>query len=627
MQASRAPAPSWSTPSPVTVFLRNVHLLRLDQQPDWPALSAKLFSGGQSTQLQRVKGVESALYHLFSLWDPAETKTKLRPFFPPLEPLQSINLRAALFRALSDLKKNGDLGRETIVRKTMLDDCKGAKFEEVLAVFSTAVLRRLVSQSQIEPGLRLAFAQAVTHQEIELFVPLILAHHSALENTRQHRSKVRENYRRFSDLLDAKSEELSARSNKNIQADDAPYAERLELEVRANWLGSQGWVDALLNGGSHIETDAFLELPFETAWSQAKNANIDDLVRPTHPGLVRDVNSWIAESRYRLQRLNDLKASIRKIDTESGIKVPARTQAKSNSLVFKDHLTLTVASISKGAQETTHTPVIVEEHRDIISSLKETLAQIDGGETENTEQAQKIHPRLLERLPGNKFSHNIHALSPIPDSDQYSRSPSPNIQVITPEHETRPMTPDSHDKPAFTQSLSDIDDSVNMPVVDSLDQPMVQDESPNLEQQSSPPEPKLPVLPSDKFEHRPSSLLERTRQSMSLLPPLPTNRSRQSLAARRQTRQSQIFSINQFETPPKERHSLSGSGASTPRDDLFSEDADYASVFKSRPRIAQSPLMSPAVHVGLDTNEGVYEEDESVIDLAADGSPLPRRMR
>ena len=30
------------------------------------------------------------------------------------------------------------------MRKTMLDDCKGSKFEEVLAIFSTAVLKKVI---------------------------------------------------------------------------------------------------------------------------------------------------------------------------------------------------------------------------------------------------------------------------------------------------------------------------------------------------------------------------------------------------------------------------------------------------------------------------------------------------
>ena len=60
---------------------------------------------------------------------------KLQPFFPPLEPLQSLNLRAALYRSLNELKKNGVLGRESVLRKTMLDECKGDKFYEILVMF------------------------------------------------------------------------------------------------------------------------------------------------------------------------------------------------------------------------------------------------------------------------------------------------------------------------------------------------------------------------------------------------------------------------------------------------------------------------------------------------------------
>jgi HAUS augmin-like complex subunit 6 N-terminus len=59
---------------PVTIFLRNLTLLQLDQQPDWPNLSGHLFAGGQQTQRQRVKGVEWALYHLFNMWDPDSTR-------------------------------------------------------------------------------------------------------------------------------------------------------------------------------------------------------------------------------------------------------------------------------------------------------------------------------------------------------------------------------------------------------------------------------------------------------------------------------------------------------------------------------------------------------------------------
>ncbi|CRG86937.1 hypothetical protein PISL3812_03950 [Talaromyces islandicus] len=618
MQAPpRASAPQWSTPPPVTVFLRNIHLLQLDQQPDWPGLSSSLFSGGQKVQLQRVKGVEWALYHLFLLWDPVETKNKLRPFYPPLEPLQSVNLRAALFRALSDLKKNGDLGREAIVRKTMLDDCRGAKFEEILAVFSTAVLRKLVSQNSVEPGLKLAFAKGISHHEFDRLVPLVLAHHSTLETTRRNRSGIRESHGQFLKLLEAKSDELASRSKKKLRLpDEVPHPEQLEQEVKANWFGSQGWADALLNGGSNIETDAFLELPFEKAWSQAKGGNLNDLAKPSHPDLLQDLDARLASARRRLDRMKEFKTSMRRLEAESGIQEPTQVQKKDKGVVFKEHLTMTVANMSKFAQEQIDTPFFVDEHQAIISSMQEGLAKINAGGTKRTNPARNIRPRSPERPFGKQSSGNFQTLSIIPDSDKYSRSPSPNIQVTTPGNVLRPLTPDAYEQKQdkYRRPLPDSDD---LPAGNSFD---------IAENSYSEQEPELPALPSDKFEHRQSSLLERTRQSMSLLP---AQRSRQSLAARRQTRQSQVFPINQFETPPREQQPApSQSGASTPRDEIFSDEADYASVFKSRPRVVQSPLMSPAIHVGLDSNQGMYDEDEgSGLDLVGDGSPLAMRMR
>lgn len=79
--------------------------------------------------------------------------------------------------------------------------------------------------------------------------------------------------------------------------------------------------------------------------------------------------------------------------------------------------------------------------------------------------------------------------------------------------------------------------------------------------------------------------------------------------------------VNQFETPKKRVPSRTP----TPRDELFEEEADYASVFRSRPRIAQSPVSSPAVHVSplSDFDLSGVDHDESS-ELGLD-SPSERR--
>ena len=84
-----------------------------------------------------------------------------------------------------------------------------------------------------------------------------------------------------------------------------------------------------------------------------------------------------------------------------------------------------------------------------------------------------------------------------------------------------------------------------------------------------------------------ATLLERTRQSMSTLP---THEPRKSTHGKQLSKQ---FPTNQFETPQKQSSRMEEIQESTPPEKLFSGDADYASIFKSRPKIAMSPTPSP----------------------------------
>lgn len=122
--------------------------------------------------------------------------------------MQSLNLCAALLRALEAAKKKGVLGRESVVRKTMLDECKGERLEEVLACFSTVVLKRILAQQA--PGLHnRALAvdfvledRGYRGDNAEL-VALTLAHRFTLRPLLERREAARSRYREFARLLDA----------------------------------------------------------------------------------------------------------------------------------------------------------------------------------------------------------------------------------------------------------------------------------------------------------------------------------------------------------------------------------------------------------------------------------------
>lgn len=148
----------------------------------------------------------------------------------------------------------------------------------------------------------------------------------------------------------------------------------------------------------------------------------------------------------------------------------------------------------------------------------------------------------------------------------------------------------------------------------------------------TPESPELPVAPSavlpaasDAGLTNVTTLLERTRFSMAAM----SNRPRASRASSQETAQGQrhksrpsLFPINKSDMAGNRNHfeTVEGTGGSdkTPKEDLLSGDVDYDRVFKSRPRIATSPIFSPEKYSRdhrENADDGVYDEEITGIDL------------
>ncbi|CBF70010.1 hypothetical protein AN6187.2 [Aspergillus nidulans FGSC A4] len=611
MQASKNPRPkpsNWPPQSFHTVLIRNLQLLELDQLEDWPGITPRTLLPTSQNQRQRVKAIEWILFRLVALWDPETARDKLRPFFPPLEPLQSVNLRAALYRILSDLKKNGDLGRETILRKSMLDDCKGEKFDELLAVFSTNVLRRKISTRN--PAIDLSLTSGLTRQEYTRLLPLILAHRASLSTLSERRERVRDTHEKFSQLLDRKKEELDTRSaidTHAIRVRDTEI-EALAHETRANWQGSVEWVNVLLYGGLSSSRDAFLELPFDSAWSQAMASTVDKLrTTATRSDLILDLETRVSRQRARLQHWCRYSDSLKR----SGLASPAKPAAtnKGPQLIFRDHQNLTIASISKAVRQPVNRGPPDVDDQNILHSLSTAMERINGVSRQRQSSPSPISG--LEPEPEPKTSRSyppIERPEVIEPPTGSNASDYIDEESLKKRHrEIFTLTERTRRSMSFFEGIPESPPQAEPnPVKDSTN--------------SSPEE----EPPRESY-----TLVERTRKSMSLLPPprdppRPPRQSRKSRAS---------FPVNQFETPPKPSYDIP-SRASTPRDELFEEQADYASVFKSRPRIALSPVASPAVHINpiedFDLSaDGNFGQGHTKDDLnhAALGSPLRSRGR
>ena len=293
--------------SVVSLFVTNLRLLDLDLLRDWPNITPASFQDARA----KIKCTEYALYQLFRLFDPATTADKLLPFFPPLEPLQSVNLRAALFRCLNELKKNGVLGKEMVLRKTMLDECQGDKFWEVCLGFSAIVLRKVALERRSKYGRpvaeRLGTAQGVTKTQKESMLPLSIAHRATLSKVLDERQRKRETYKRLYDLLSRKEEELRqrrAKSQEQAGRRKALQPEKMKAVERAierSWIGSADLKEALVNGDTCAKGDSMLVNSFDELWkTDGESRSLE--TGGAEVGLLQSLNSKATEQTARLRR-------------------------------------------------------------------------------------------------------------------------------------------------------------------------------------------------------------------------------------------------------------------------------------------------------------------------------------
>ncbi|KAI1410247.1 HAUS augmin-like complex subunit 6 N-terminus-domain-containing protein [Hypoxylon sp. FL1857] len=309
--------------SNVALFLTNLRLLDLDLEPDWPGITLATFSAKDAAggQKKRIQCVEWALYQLFTLWDYDETQNKLRPFFPPLDQVQSINLRAALLRGLEQAKKNGVLGRDAVIRKTMLDECKGERLEEVLAVFSSAVLKKLVAERALNSGpeYRPTISENLSLENrgyqgdrTELNA-LLLTYKASLRSLLTKKNAAREKYRDFEELLALKEqgiirrkEQIKIETERSVaETSDATKKEVYRI-VRTNWTGNDQWVDSLLSNDTQPRKGGLLGSRFDDVWAGVQEGRVSDL-EDQNAGLLEQLDNRVRLQKARLEKWDDFR--------------------------------------------------------------------------------------------------------------------------------------------------------------------------------------------------------------------------------------------------------------------------------------------------------------------------------
>ncbi|KAL1895484.1 hypothetical protein Sste5346_005292 [Sporothrix stenoceras] len=388
----------------ISVFITNLCLLDLDLRADWPDISTRTFSSkdaSQGGQKRRIQSVEWALYHLFCFWDPDEARTKMQPYFPPADQVQSVNLRAAFLRSLETAKKTGALGRDAILRKTMLDECRGERFEEILAVFSSAVLKRVVEQDGSDRSVAHALSlenRGYSADRTQLHA-LILAHKAALARTLRHKEAARARYRDFAELLALKERSILRRrelaraleeedNSRPTVSDDVKL--RLQRLVRNNWSGSEAWMNTLVYGDERTRKDGLLSTPPDRVWRRVQAGRLGELESKTEMGMLDQLDRRVSSQKERLHRWQEFSRHVlerHNIDsTVTTAKVTA-TQPQTKKTTGIDfafdahsdlHPTLNASqSQQKGKRDETTVPPTNADYSELLRSFQVDLANVN----------------------------------------------------------------------------------------------------------------------------------------------------------------------------------------------------------------------------------------------------------
>lgn len=437
------PTASPTAPSHLTLFLTNLRLLDLDLRPDWPDINTLTFSARDAAQGQkkRIQSVEWALYHLFRLWDADEARNKLQPFFPPLDQVQSLNLRAALLRGLEHAKKNGVLGRDAVVRKTMLDECKGERLEEVLAVLSSAVLKKMVAERQLNGRGYPALAQTLALEnrgysgERAELTALILAHRVSLRRTLEEKNAARARFREFSEFMASKEKTISKRretavaAKRSGQGQAVSEAQKRDVwrTLRNNWTGDERWMEALVYGDTKARKDGVLTAPYDRVWRRVQSGRLAELdLEDTSVGLLEQLDCRVRGQQERLVKWQGFRQRMfGKTASEHANQEPERQSKKKGiDLGFVAHENLHLGRMSPRKLHGVKRTQLDSHYEALVDGLKSDLVRITPAAPTIPSFFQK--PRR-ERPPRNTYAEaEPESISDFSDLEEAQPLPRPS---------------------------------------------------------------------------------------------------------------------------------------------------------------------------------------------------------
>lgn len=451
----------------------------------------------------------------------------------------------------------------------MLDDCKGDRLEELLSNFAMVVLRSAISRKEPAVNKRLSLVSDLPEEHQ---LPLLLAHRMALKNFLAAREGSR---RSAMDAIESSREDLRSLNERRTKASEpvkgfssSEWDSALDC-LRSSFCGDGSWLDVIISGGlilqpteiSHPKQSPLTKLSERLEDHKKNLAKLQDFAYTLPSRPHQEPPTTQHDRPHILQSRSD--SSVKNM-SESGAHVEASAEKAEILSSYKD---LVVRMERELLQRGPHDERL-SQHKSGHSALPSTVVTMP----EQHSQEQSLFPSL-----SNDFSAGTPLLSA---GEEKSKAP----------HSVGTISDPTPQPPATIASIEVQNGNVTLPPdVEGPEKGRDPDLTSQVdvaaeESQESPEESAL--------THKSGlTLMERTRMSLAASMLQPPARSRTS------QRRSSQFPVSQFETPQKQdKHGTPLSPASndsTPREKLFSDDAEYASVFKTRTKIHLSPMISP----------------------------------
>jgi hypothetical protein len=189
----------------------------------------------------------------------------------------------------------------------MLDECKGEKFEEMLAAFGMVVLRKSVGSIHRQPTVK-----------PEHVLPLILAHRVSLQNTLRKRQELRDQAKQYNEILSRHEQSLTARMDTISQlqsSETSPLSleeqDVLRDQITRAFSSIPHWTTYILEGNPSAAAQRQVEE--DLAWPFLDSPDDEDneaakILKPMDP--LEKLNSTITNHQANLDRLTSLRSTL-----------------------------------------------------------------------------------------------------------------------------------------------------------------------------------------------------------------------------------------------------------------------------------------------------------------------------